>query len=359
MQPLVLFTNFSNNMNKIEFAQEVIVVEFTLIFLILILSYSLIFLLRFQRKRRLECSRGIIFYLNQIIDLGGITPRLKFKKSWRKIELIVPILFTFNKRFNSMPSWKKDRKLFCETILFPIARKATQRENWIPRFYAAQAFSFHINISDEKYILKLLNDPVPLVFYASLEAALKNVSKNSINKIVERLSKENWMTKSLFIEIFQNAPATTRYLIENVLMGSTESMIRATCYNILLQFKINRLRWDMSEDLNSKFINLKIAALKYIAHTSSKEASSVLVIHLKDKSWEVRTICLRLLGEIGAKKAIEPIAACLNDPDWWVRLASATTLRGFGKEGVKILELQKDKIHADAFAAAHNVLNKL
>lgn len=355
----VLFTNFNDNMNRVDFAQIVIMIEFTLIFLIVILSYLLIFLIRFQRKKRLEYSRGIIFYLNQIIDRNGIPPRLKFKKSWKKIELIVPILFTFDKRFNNMLSWKKDRKTFCETILLPIAKKATTRKNWISRFYAAQAFSLHTDIRDEPYILKLLNDPVPLVFYASLESALKNASKNSIIKIVERLSKENWMTKSLFMEMFQSVPTTTRYLIEDVLMGSTIPMFRTTCYNILLQFKMNRLRWDMSKDLDSNFINLRIAALKYIAHTSFKEASFILVLHLKDKSWEVRTICLRLLGEIRAKKAIEPIAACLNDPDWWVRLASATTLRNFGKEGIAILESQQDKIHPDSVNAAYNVLNKL
>lgn len=346
-------------MNRIQFAQDIIIIEFTLIFLIVILSYSLIFILRLHRYHRLACSRKIIAYLNQALTNKTLPPVIEFKKSWKKIELITPILFSFNKKYDKMGHWFKIQKNFCDAILFPVARKATYRKNWLYRFYAAQTFGLHIDAHNETYILKLLDDPVPLVFYASLEAAIKIASKNCIIKIVERLSKENWITKSLFMQVFQQAPATARYHIENILMGSTEPMLRTTCYNILLQFKMNHLRWDMSEDLNSKFINLKISALKYSAHAHLKEASSILALHLKDKSWEVRTVCLRLLGEIGAKKEMTAVAACLNDPDWWVRLASATTLRSFGPEGVKILELQKEQINPDAFNAAYNVLNKL
>lgn len=364
MQPLDLFTNFDDNMNKIEFAEDVIIVEFTLIFLIVILSYSLIFIVRFQRKIRqkyiIEIKDYInVAYINRPLYDIDIMSKLKFKNSWKKIELIVPIFFELNKTHRNKPEWKKIRKKFCNDILFPIARKATSHKNWLSRFYAAQAFSFDTDVHDENTILKLLDDPVPLVFYASLEGAVKAPSKESIHKIINRLSKENWITKSLFIQVFQTASTTTRYMIENILLGSTEPLTRATCYTVLSQFTMSHIRWDMSEDLNSIFLNLKIAALKYIAHARSKEATPILVLHLKDKSWEVRTICLRLLGEIGARKAIGPIADCLNDPDWWVRLASATTLRGFGEEGIRILESQKDKIHPDAFNAAHNVLNKL
>lgn len=362
MRPLDLFTNFDDNMNKIEFAQNVIIVEFTMILLIVFLSYSLIFIVRLQRKKRLRYIIEITNYINaNYINKGfsdnAILP--KFKSSWKKIALIVPVLFQFNKKHHQNAAWKKSQKFFCTTILFPIAKKAASEHNWLSRFYAAQAFSLEPYDADEDIILQLLDDSVPLVFYASLEAAVKNPTNRSIAKIVERLSKENWITKSLFIQVFQNAPTTTRYLVENILIGSTEPLMRSTCYTILLQFKMSHLRWDMSSDLNSKFINLKISALKYIAHTHAKEATPILVLHLKDKSWEVRTICLRLLGEIGAKKAIEPVAACLTDPDWWVRLASATTLRNFGQEGIKILESEKNKIHPDAFNAAYNVLNKL
>lgn len=339
-------------------AQAFIIIEFILIALIVVAAYLLKALFYFRGRLRLQYISQIEAYFKDLLAQNKSYKPEQFKQGWHQIELIVPILNKLTAEHNST-AWKRILHEFCHLTLLPLGRLSANHENWALRFYAAQAFGLYSERCDDDTIIYLLNDPIPLVFYASLHPALLSHSERCINAIISRLSRENWITKSLFLQAFENAPTTTRFIVERYLMQAVEPQVRATCYNILLEFPMGKIRWDMKNDLGSKFINLKLSSLKYLAHVDKKGSIPILINLLHDPLWEVRTVCVRLLGELKAIEAIPSLAQCLSDQDWWVRLAAAQSLHGFGQKGDAILQAQDNTIHPDAYRVAHHVLNRL
>lgn len=339
-------------------AQYIIIIEFALIFILVLSTYLLKGLFNIRSRQRQKYTEGMEDFFKTLIKNTAQYDPSKFKKAWYKIELIIPVLEKLSKE-HSHTIWRNILQDFCNKTLLPLARKNIKSRNWALRYYVAQSFSLCYEKADESNIVNLLNDTVPLVFYAALRPALLSRSENCINAIITRLSGENWITKSLFLQVFETAPTTTRFIVERYLMRAVEPHIRATCYNILLEFPNGKLRWDMSKDLHSNFMNLKLAAIKYVAHVKKKKSIPILIDLLSDTQWEVRTVATRLLGELNAIQASTALAKCLRDPDWWVRLAAAQSLHSLGKQGDAILNSQDRTLYPDAYRVANHVLNRI
>jgi hypothetical protein len=339
-------------------AQIIIIIEFSLIGLIVVAAYVLKALFYFRAQHRLKVTYEIESYFKDLVFTRGQYDPSQVKRAWLKIELIMPIIKKLSLEFDNT-TWKKILHDFCRLTLLTLGRAATKNRNWALRFYAAQVFGLGYDKHDDEAIVSLLKDPVPLVFYAALRPALLTRSVPCINAIITRLSGENWITKSLFLQVFEKAPTTIRFIVERHLMNAKEPQVRATCYNILLEFPHGKIRWDMSEDLHSTFLNLKLSAIKYLAHADKRHSTPMIVSLLDSPQWEVRTVCVRLLGELKAIQAIGSLTKCLTDQDWWVRLAAAQSLHALGPKGDAILQSQDSTTHPDAYRVARHVLNRI
>lgn len=336
----------------------IIIIEVFLIIMLVIGTYvaKAYFIIHDNKNSRISVE--IRDYLAVFESQGEGFVLKDFKKSWKKINLIVPAIHEIDKANKNM-LWEHARKKFILNILLPLARKAAVKSDWIYRFYASESFSMMSQRTDEPIIAKLIQDTVPLVFYSSINAAIQNRFEKCLNEVITRMTTENWLTKAIFLQAFDNAPTTTRFMIERRLMSSADPLVRSTCYNILIRYPFGKVRWDYSSDLNGRNVNLKISTIKYIAHVEKKSALPLLIKYLKDPMWEVRTATLRCLSEIGSVEAIPEIIPCLEDPHWWVRFAAAQTLNNLGPVGRKALEAQGVILGPEVNRIAQHVMNRL
>lgn len=335
----------------------VIAFEFFLIGLILIATcfFKVFFSIMLRKKiRRLHNIEA--FFENIVSQNKKFEPDL-FPSQWKKLDKLLRCLREFDTKYNNNEHWLVTRVNLISHIILPLARATASSHRWQLRFYAVESFTLLCDKENESFILNLVNDKIPIIYFHAISAAILHKSETAINAIIIRMATETWLTQSFHLQAFDNAPLEIKHFIEKTLNISNEPSIRAVGINILLKFESTEINWNITNDIHSENIPLKIAALKYFAHVSKNLSIPILIDCLKDEHWQIKTLALRRLSQLKAVDAIPQIAECLHDPDWGVRLDAAHSLNDLGEQGQKILESMKISLDPVAYTAAHHVLN--
>ncbi len=111
----------------------------------------------------------------------------------------------------------------------------------------------------------------------------------------------------------------------------------------LLLFVLQAAPADPAKDLGSSDASVRLAAVKAIAAQGHPEAEKLLLARLGDEDWEVASLAAAGLGELGAKKALEPLLG----------LALAGPVRGLRRAAAEAL------VRVDAPAAYEKLVKKL
>jgi hypothetical protein len=329
------------------FAENVIIIEFSLVALIVVTTFVLKVYSYFSNKRKKKTIAYIKNYLNKVTLKHQKFKSYDFKSSWRKIDILLQIVDEFDLS-NVAHQWLDIRTEFISTIIFPLAKKAALSRQWVSRFYAARAFSLIQEKGNDKLIEKLVNDGVPLINLYAGKAALINHCDPAINSMIKRMASEAWLAESLDLRAFDKIEDTNRDYFDKKLESSQNPDVRAVCYEIMLRYPPAPIKGGiLLSDLQSGDVKLKISAIKFISYVDRDAAIPVLVDLLKDPSWLVRLISLHRLSMLNAKQAIPQIVVCLKDSDWWVKISAAEALKNMGEEGERALkshDLTLDKI---------------
>lgn len=95
----------------------------------------------------------------------------------------------------------------------------------------------------------------------------------------------------------------------------------------LLLFVLQAAPGDPAKDLGSSDASVRLAAVKVIAAERPPEAEKLLLARLGDEDWEVASLAAAGLGDLGAKKALEPLLGlALDGPVRGLRRAAAEAL---------------------------------
>ncbi|PXA85351.1 HEAT repeat domain-containing protein, partial [Caulobacter sp. D4A] len=74
-------------------------------------------------------------------------------------------------------------------------------------------------------------------------------------------------------------------------------------------------------------------------------------------AWTVRSAAAEAVGAAGLAKLAAPVAALLDDPEWWVRFRAGDALGKLGRTGRALLEATaSDEAHPVAQRAAERAL---
>ena len=339
-------------------AQYLIVIEFSLILIIILVTYILKYVFLYIAKNEKKIASQITLFLAEKTLLNEqITPR-SFKNKWKNIAILIPIIRHLDRNL-IQNKWVKIRSNFLRNIILPLARKSTSKNDWVMRYYAAEAFSLFSENNDEQFILKLLNDTVPIIRYTAANAAITYGSDDAINSIIIQMSKENWLTQSLYIQAFDKASYGTHYFIVKLLKTTSDLGIKATCYNILLKYPLIKVDWDINLDIQSHNVPLMLSALRFIAHSQWRIAIPILVTLLNDPNWQVKVVTLSCLKDLNAVDTIPQITPCLSDSNWWVRVAASQALKSFGEPGNQVLNSLNIDVEFITDNIADSVLNTL
>ena len=334
------------------FAENVIIIEFSLVALIVLTTLFLKFYYYLAGRRKKRITIEIEHYLNRIILARKEFKSHDFAKKWRNLGILLQILIIFYKN-NIANHWQDIRSDFIKTIILPLAKKAAFSRRWQSRYYAARAFELVPEKGNDKLIEKLVNDPVPLVNLYAGKAALVNHSDSAINSMITRIASEGWQSQSFNLHTFDSALENKRIIFEKKLETAKKPDVRAVCYEIMLRYPPTPIKLDMTSDIHSDNTKLKIAAIKFVSHVDRDKAIPYLIELLNDPHWEVRLIALHRLSMLNAKQAIPQIVVCLKDPDWWVKISAAEALKMMGEEGERALQSQNLALDKISFNLTH------
>lgn len=314
-------------------ANYVIIIEFSLVFLLIITCFILKIFVFFRKDYHKKNIVLLEKYLSTALPHKILEK--KFPKKFYRLDILLPTIKKMG--LEDTRATRIYNSLISE-ILLPLARKKILENDWETQLLAAQSFMLSPSKEDEKLIIPLAKNEHFLVNAEALKLGLKIESETIVKTVVLRMIKERWLTQSIHLSLFSEAPISTRIFIENLLGDSADPYARATCYNILMFYPAIKTDWDMKLDIQSNNVKLRIAAIRFFAYTHSAAAASTLIKLIKDKNWEIRFIALQQLAILKNKEHLDKIAICLKDSVWLVKINAAKALKAAGKEGAQILK---------------------
>lgn len=311
-----------------------IFLEFFLVALIIVFTYllRLYYFIRSRNKKKL--SREVTAYFAKLIPAAIPFNIENFPEEWKKIDIITPILIQYRKLVDDQ-SWYTTKLQVVRTLMLPLARNAAVSRDWVLRFYAAETFDVIYEKEDEKYIIKLMKDEAPLVRVNAFSAAISLGTKECIRFIIDEMATENFLTQTLYLQAFDQAPITTRPFVIDYLQETTDNAIRASCYNILIKYPPFPINWDIMQDINSSDLKLMLSAVRCVALIDKEKAVPILLDLLQDKRWQVRAMSIHFLSYLQVKQAIPAITSSLKDENEWVIILAGHALKNLGMEGME------------------------
>lgn len=275
---------------------------------------------------------------------------------------LLEIIKKIDQQFNKNVAWGKKREEIMQNWILPEARKLSDSTDWFDRFTACQAFELAIqqNPVDEPIVKKLLYDEIPIVALDAEKIAIRFNSQTLVDAIADCFSKTRHVQQSFYAELLPEDSKTLAPLFANTLSRSDSPYVKAFCYRALSVFLESfETIPSLEQDIHSENLELKLAALNYLAHTDSKKAEIELKAALKNPVWEVRAKAANLLGRLQIVSSAHLLETTLRDSEWWVRINSAEALLKLGEPGIKILKDQTPEKDRFAYETAQSVLLRM
>jgi hypothetical protein len=310
----------------------------------------------FKAKKKEALTFHISKYFAELIPLNASLVEYPFQKEWERIDIIVPVLYKFEKLVQD-ESWEKTRLQLISEILLPLARKASHSFDWVQRFFAAESFGLVYEEKDEIHLVKLVKDKNPLIRLNALTAAIFRGSKSAINLIITEMASASWLTQSIYLQSFEKAPPATREFIVERLKSTPEDTVKATCYNILSRYPQLEIDWQIDTDILSNNMKLRLAAIQYLSYIDKNSAIPILLTLIKDPHWQARTVALYILNKLRYTGALPEIRKCLSDENEWVRLYAEETLKNLDNENIGLVRTRDVSEEKAAFDVALQVLD--
>lgn len=337
----------------------VIIFEGFIIFLIIVVAYIIRSIFLLQQRKKDQIKNKIESYLNTALLNFTEGYPIRFPRRWRKIDIILPIIQKYD-QLELSDSWKKLRMALIHKILLPLARENATSSFRSMRILSSQCFCLALGEQDVPVVSRLLQEKIPIIYFHAAKAAVNSGDESLINQVIDKMTPVRRLGQTIFLNLFNGAAPQIASIIEARLAKETNPYVKAICYKLLMTFPKCPLRtvFSLFYDLHSHNIELQLSSMRYMAYNQKKQSIPYLLKQSEDARWEVRATACRLLGEIGAKKAVDVLDRCLKDKIWNVRINAATALKNIGEEGVSKLQAQNPQIDRYAYEAAISVLHQ-
>lgn len=333
--------------------------EFSLIFLIVISSYFVKLVYFFQnRKHKIIFSSAEKYIIGTIDD--PINSVSHFQNKFKNIRILLDISNHFDGA--SLNGWQLYKKQLFKHILLPLARQQATSNYWVKRLMSVKVFVQYVEPVDEDIVCQLINDPVPIVYITSLKISKNLMTEKIINIIITRMGKERKKSHFFSLEAFINSPSDASKIINQRLNHEKDPYTRMACYELLIVIPYSKNDYGeispshVYEDIESSFLDLSLAAIRYMSHVEKTDAIPKLIELLKNSDWRKRVVAIQEIKKLHSEKALSELRICLNDSERWVRLNAASAIYAMGDPGIKLLSEVSQKDDPIAFEAARYVL---
>lgn len=248
-------------------------------------------------------------------------------------------LESFEQRFTD-ERWIELKKQLVDKYVVEDAKRYVPSRSWIKRQLSARAFLLYPEKASDEELHQLINDPKHLVRVFAAVAITKLHSKALFYEVLKRMSEETPLSRFFYRDALVQCDQEKFNWMEELLNKEEDPNIIAMILDVLSTRCTSNLLPAIRPYTHSPDRTCRILAIRALGNLSDDDSIMLLMEHLEDSDWEIRSESIQGLKKQHVKKAIPQIAELLNDPIWWVRLQAANALKTFGEEGKKILESQ-------------------
>ncbi len=245
--------------------------------------------------------------------------------------------------------WRSDkaraaRQLIVQDILLPRAKKIAKSRWPARRALALSCFRLHPRVEEEKIVLELMKDPVPVIRVGATRVALKIGTTESVNAILDFLILQKRYVRNLLRVSVREASEDFVEKIRTRLRSEQSKRVARICLDLISSRLKDELDGEWVSALaTSDDRNLRISALRALSRSGCTGAYPALSHAITDPEWEVRAAACRLMGEHQFVQGLSSLVTAAHDKHWWVRRNSAFALARMGIAGEHALqELLKD-----------------
>ncbi|NBX84894.1 MAG: HEAT repeat domain-containing protein [Gammaproteobacteria bacterium] len=206
-----------------------------------------------------------------------------------------------------------------------------------------------LSVHEEAYLLKLMADSIRLVSLNAAIAVCFSPTQKMLDVLIDIFNQNRRSQYEFLTMMTSHAAYRIIPLIQARLIREKDIYTRVFCYRMLRQLpKMEISNPFIKSDLNSEHLDLRLAALAYIAYIEKPHFKDFLIEGLQSIFWEVRARAAKLIGYTRDEHLVPFLEPLLQDKVWWVRFRAAEALSLMGKTGMNVLKAQKIKI--DKFA---------
>jgi HEAT repeats len=241
-------------------------------------------------------------------------------------------------------------------LFLPFLKQDAFESIWTQRNRAAKVLQLKnkyfksLSPQEEKILIKLLNDDVPLVAVNAAEAIFFAPTQQMLDQFIDVFSNYRRSQYDLLGGILKQAAFSLIPMILHRLSQEKNANIRVFCYRMLRELpKLEVSVPFISKDLDSENIDLNLASLSYVTYLKKNNYKEHLIKALNSPFWEVRARAAKLIGYTKDEDLVKFLEPFLKDKVWWVRFRAAEALSHLGHLGLSALKAQKLNIDQFAF----------
>lgn len=340
----------------IEFTKIMCLLQVFLIFMLVFSIYIYKIYINRRNKKKNKIALKIDSLFNQYIKQHTEITPADFKLFRYDLIDLLSIIKRFDVQYKTNSDWQKNKNHLMKSFLLPKARKNATKRSWYKRYIATQIFQVFFEKKDLTVIKQLIADQVPLIALNATKIAATTPSAAIIEQLITSFSANRILQNALFIQAIELTPPAL-LLVAKHLNHEKDLYSRVFCYQLLNNHpEVCPEEKQIQKDINSKNLDLQIAALTFYCSTKPKNLTSFFAEKIQDERWEIRARIAKLIGMSGDTSVCQLLGNVLRDPNWWVRINAAESLYQLGSEGIAILKQQNPEDDRFAYDAAERVL---
>jgi len=253
-------------------------------------------------------------------------------------------------------AWTTIKHSLMTSYLLPWARCHVISLSWESRHIAARIFLRLPLSTDLPWMYKLLNDRDFYIRMIICEAIGKLQLPETMELLIEKMSQETILARFIYRYVIHQASESCLKMIVHLAEKTTSEEILLCCLDVLThRFSASTFPF-IHQQLCHPSLEIRQHIARMLRLIPSEEALLDLMILSSDTEAQVRQSALHSLRAWKDPRVLSILEHGLQDPEYLVRLEAATTLKNYGKEGERILELQDSDLHPLAHDIARFVL---
>lgn len=245
-------------------------------------------------------------------------------------------------------------------VFKPIARRFAHSKRWFNRYTSALAYTYGIDEADEENLISLAKDKSLLVAMNAATTLVNNPNPRTINAVIDVFSQGRRIQQSVCSELLMKTKVDITPIVLERLEKESNIYTRIFCYRLLCKLPSPKTICQQAQkDILADSVDLKIAALNYIHHSTDESKDNFIFSLAVDPHWEVRATVARLLSTNQSTQCLTTLESLLSDSQWWVCLNAAHALERHGDQGISILKKQTPDESKYSFEVAQNVIKHI